>query len=208
MKLSITTLSENTAGQVGLLAEWGLSILVETDTVNILLDTGRSISATYNADALGIDLGKIDKIVLSHAHQDHTGGLREVLRRVRKSEIEIIAHPHVWSDRYTRRPGRADRFSGIPFQRQELEGLGARFNLTIKPVKIAEDIMTTGEVPMVTDFEEVTSPSGTTRLIKEGTDLKTDEILDDQAIIVKTEQGLVVISGCAHRGILSLPHRY
>ncbi len=201
--MRITTLSENTAGRGGLLAEWGLSILIETDDVNILLDTGTSISATYNADALGIDLGKIDKIVLSHGHQDHTGGLREVLRRVRKSEIEIIAHPHVWSVRYMRRPGRADRFSGIPFQRQELESLGASFNLTTNPVKITENIMTTGEVPMVTDFEKVTSPSNTTRLIKEGTDWKPDEILDDQAIIVNTEQGLVIISGCAHRGIIN-----
>ncbi len=90
MGLRITTLSENTAGQGGFLAEWGLSILIETDIVNILLDTGRSISTTYNADTLGVDLSKIDKIVLSHGHADHTGGLREVLRRVKKKEIEIM----------------------------------------------------------------------------------------------------------------------
>ena len=66
MKLRITTLSENTACMGDFLAEWGLSILIETGEANILLDTGRSVSASYNADALGIDLSKIDKIVLSH----------------------------------------------------------------------------------------------------------------------------------------------
>lgn len=203
MKLSVTTLSENTAGMGNLLAEWGLSILIETDKVNTLLDTGKSISVSHNADILGIDLTKIDKIVLSHSHSDHTGGLCEVLRRVRKSEIEIIAHPHVWSLRYTRRPGRADRFSGIPFQRQELENLGARFNLTTKPTKIAENIMTTGEVPMVTDFEKIAPPGDSIRLIQEDTGFKPDEILDDQGIVINTEQGLVVITGCAHRGIIN-----
>ena len=87
--LRITTLSENTAIMGNFLAEWGLSILIETDEVNILLDTGRSISATYNADTLGIDLNKIDKIVLSHSHYDHTGGLHEMLRRIRKEEIYL-----------------------------------------------------------------------------------------------------------------------
>ncbi|MFC1941221.1 MBL fold metallo-hydrolase [Chloroflexota bacterium] len=201
MKISITTLSENTAGRGGFLAEWGLSILVETDTMSILLDTGKSISTTFNADVLGIDLSKIDKIVLSHSHPDHTGGLREVLRRAKKKEIEIIAHPHVWALRYRRQPGKADRFAGIPFQHEELKNLGAIFNLTTKPVRITDNIMTTGEVPMVTDFEKIANAD--TRFIKEGTDFRPDEILDDLAIIINTEQGLVIITGCAHRGLIN-----
>jgi len=198
VKLDIITLSENTAAAVNLLAEWGLSILIETDTVNILLDTGQSISASHNADILGVNLSKIDKIVLSHGHVDHTGGLRQVLRKMRK-KVEIIAHPDIWAAKYARRQGQEDRYSGIPFQRQELESLGASFNLTTKPVKITENIMTTGEVPMVTDFEQL-DPN---LFVKEDTGFKPDKLLDDQALIINTEQGLVVIPGCAHRGIIN-----
>ena len=198
MELCITTLSENTAGMGDFLAEWGLSILVETDEVNVLLDTGTSISASYNADTLGIDLSKVDKIVLSHGHFDHTGGLRQVLRKMRK-EVEIIAHPDIWQAKYARRQGQADRYIGIPFQRQELEWLGARFNLTKKPVKITDSIMTTGEVPMVTDYEEI-EPS---LFVKEDTGWQPDKVLDDQALIINTKEGLVVILGCAHRGIIN-----
>ena len=79
MKIRITTLSENTANY-GFLAEWGLSILVEVDRLRILVDTGLSFSAVHNAQLTGIDLSKIDRMVLSHGHADHTGGLREVLK--------------------------------------------------------------------------------------------------------------------------------
>ena len=198
MELRITTLSENTASMGNFLAEWGLSILVETDKANILLDTGKGISASYNADTLGIDLNKIDRIVLSHGHLDHTGGLRQILRKMRK-EVEIIAHPDIWAAKYARRQGEADRYIGIPFQRQELESLGASFNLTTEPVKITDSIMTTGEIPMVTDYEEIDRDV----FVKGDNGWQPDRLLDDQALIINTEQGLVVILGCAHRGIIN-----
>jgi len=190
-------MNENTAGLVNFLAEWGLSILVETDEVNILLDTGQSISAGYNADILGINLSRIDRIVLSHGHFDHTGGLRHVLRKMRK-RVEIIAHPDIWAAKYSRRQGK-DRYIGIPFLRQELEGLGASFNLTTKPVKITDNIMTTGEIPMVTDYEEIDPDL----VVKEDTGWQPDKLLDDRALIINTEPGLIVILGCAHRGIIN-----
>ncbi len=199
MKLCITTLSENTAGAGNFLAEWGLSILVETDEANILLDTSAGISASHNADILGIDLSKIDKIVLSHGHFDHTGGLRQILRKMRK-EVEIIAHPDIWAAKYARRQGQKDRYIGMPFQRQELESLGARFNLTTKSIKITDNIMTTGEVPMVTDFEQI-EPNRF--FVKEDSGWQPDMLLDDQALIINTELGLVVLLGCAHRGIIN-----
>ena len=154
MELQITTLSENTAGLGHFLGEWGLSILVETDGLNILFDTGQSISASHNAELLGINLSQIDKIVLSHGHYDHTGGLKQILRRIEK-EIEIIAHPDIWAVKYSRREGQEAEFIGIPFHRQTLESLGAHFNLTTEPVRISSNIMTTGEIPMVTYYEDI-----------------------------------------------------
>jgi 7,8-dihydropterin-6-yl-methyl-4-(beta-D-ribofuranosyl)aminobenzene 5'-phosphate synthase len=198
MGIRITTLSENTASNGDILAEWGLSILIETGQASILFDTGRSISAGHNADTLGVDLGRVDKIVLSHSHGDHTGGLKEILRKMRK-EVEIVAHPDVWEAKYARRQGEADRYIGIPFRRYELENMGARFNLTREPVALADNIMTTGEVPMVTDYEKVDSAL----FIREEAGWQPDTVADDQAIIISTPSGLVVILGCAHRGIIN-----
>ncbi len=198
MGIRITTLSENSAAMGYLLGEWGLSILIETEAANILFDVGKSISVTYNADTLGVDLSRVDKIVLSHGHYDHTGGLFHVLRRIRK-EVEIIAHPDVWADKYAHREGEEYRYVGIPFRRQLLESLGATFNLTTKPVKITDDIMTTGEILMVTDFETIAP----TIYVKEDGGWQPDMVLDDQALIIKTELGLVVILGCAHRGLIN-----
>ncbi len=198
MGLRITTLSENTADTGDLLAEWGLSFLIATGKENILFDTGKTISASYNTDSLEIDLNQIDKIVLSHGHYDHSGGLRQILRRMGK-EVEIIAHPDIWTAKYRRRKGQKDKYVGIPFQRQDLESLGARFTLTTKPLKIADNIMTTGEVPMVTDYETIDSAL----FVKSDAGWQPDKLLDDLALIINAEPGLVVVLGCAHRGMLN-----
>ena len=197
MELRITTLSENTAGKGNFLGEWGLSILVESDEANILFDTGQSISASYNAELLGADLSRIDKIVLSHGHFDHTGGLKHCLSKMGK-EIEVIAHPDIWQAKYAVGEGE-ERYIGIPFSRQELESLGARFRLTAEPVRISQHIMTSGEIPMVTDYE-VIEPE---LVVKEDGGYRPDSFRDDQALIITTEPGLVVILGCAHRGIIN-----
>ncbi len=198
MAVKITTLSENTAQRAGLLAEHGLSVLIETDDVNILMDTGLSISVCHNADSLGVDLSKIDKIVLSHGHHDHTGGLRQVLGRMRK-RVEVIAHPDVLAPKYASREGYEPVYIGMPFERRELESLGAVFNLTTEPVKLSENITTTGEVPMKTDFEQI-DPN---LKVKDGDEIKPDMLLDDLAIIINNNGELVVILGCAHRGIIN-----
>ena len=197
MKLKLTTLSENTANY-GFLAEWGLSILVEGDGLRILMDTGLSFSAVHNAQLLGIDLSTIDRIVLSHSHADHTGGLREVLKI--KGEVEVIAHPDIWAPKYVRRDGeKEEQYNGIPFSRMELESLGARFNLAKEPIHITEHVMTTGEIPMLSSYEDIED----NLFVKEGGVLQPDKLADDLALVIDTEFGLVVILGCAHRGIVN-----
>ncbi|MBN2062486.1 MAG: MBL fold metallo-hydrolase [Deltaproteobacteria bacterium] len=199
MKVKITTLAENTAARPGLLAEWGLSILVETDEAVVLLDTGGSEStAAHNARRMGIDLSIVDKIVLSHAHGDHTGGLVEVLHSIGKP-IDIIAHPGVWDRKFGKLPNLPSRYAGIPFNLDTLENLGAIFHLTSEPVKITENIMTTGEVEMKTPYEELDA----NLYIKKNGDLEKDTLPDDLALIINTGEGLAVITGCAHRGIIN-----
>ena len=196
MPLRITTLSENTAGFPGVLAEWGLSVLVETGDLKILLDTCTSISVPHNAPILGVDLSAIDKIVLSHGHYDHTGGLKEVLAKT--GAVEIIAHPDIWAKKYIR-GGEWERYIGIPFPREELEALGATFTLRKDPVWISDDIVTTGEIPMTTEYEEI-DPN---LYVKEDDQWLPDPLLDDRALIIVTDEGLVVILGCAHRGAIN-----
>jgi len=84
----------------------------------------------HNAQSLGIDLSAVDYIVLSHGHADHTGGLREVLRV--KGDVEVIGHPDIWAPKYSRREGKKEKYIGIPFRREALENLGARFKLSKK----------------------------------------------------------------------------
>lgn len=182
-----------------MLAEWGLSILVEKEGVNVLLDTGPGISVPRNAELMGMNLSTINKIVLSHGHYDHTGGLKGVLAKT--GPIEVIAHPDIWSVKYTIRDGR-ETYIGIPFSREELEGLGASFTLSKGPVWITDDIVTTGEIPMVTEYEEIDS----NLYVKEDGELVPDPLLDDQALIIRTELGLVVILGCGHRGLINTLH--
>jgi 7,8-dihydropterin-6-yl-methyl-4-(beta-D-ribofuranosyl)aminobenzene 5'-phosphate synthase len=196
--IRLVTLSENTAWRTDVLAEWGLSILIEKDDRSILFDTGATISAAQNAKSLGIDLKKVDTIVLSHGHFDHTGGLVHLLAKI-DHEVQVIAHPRIWDAKYNRTPGRPDRYIGIPYSRQELESLGARFKLTSEPVKIDDEIMTTGEVPMQTDFETIDSSLE----IRNEKGWQPDELLDDLGVVIKTSLGLAVIPGCAHRGLIN-----
>ncbi len=222
--LRLTTLSENTAKSLWLIGEWGWSMFIEADGFRVLFDSGLRISATYNAAVMGIDLSTIDRIALSHGHVDHTGGLRDVLDRARtqighsndpKREphtIEIIAHPDVWGPKFTKHSGQATYgFRGMPFRKVELEeGQGARFLESREPVWLTEDIVWSGEVPMRNDFEmiasicfvkqdEGASAGGNARFVP-------DPVNDDAALYLRTERGLVIVLGCAHRGIINTIH--
>ena len=195
--MKITTLVEDTATKPKLLAEHGLSMLIETGKNNILFDTGQFLSLFYNAKVLNIDLSKVDKIVLSHGHYDHTGGLKKLLSRTGK--VDVYAHPDVFAPKYAKGKER-DRYIGIPYKKEELESKGAVFHLSREPTSIADNIMTTGEIKRITDFEPI---SDDLCVMRNG-QLQKDDLLDDQALIIKTDvDNTVVVLGCAHAGLVN-----
>ncbi|MFC1944132.1 MBL fold metallo-hydrolase [Chloroflexota bacterium] len=203
---NVTVLSDNTVSAVPrrLMGEWGLSFLVETEGIVVLFDTGQSGTVVLNnGDILGIRWKEIDGIVLSHGHYDHAGGLKWVLGRIQK-RVEVIAHPDAWGNKYGHNPA-ADFsvYAGIPFPRNELEGLGAQFRHTTEPVWLSESMATSGEIPLVTDYECVEDVLYT----REGEEFRPDPLLDEQALFLNTGEGVVVFSGCAHRGIVNALRR-
>ncbi|MBM3133099.1 MAG: MBL fold metallo-hydrolase [Chloroflexi bacterium] len=143
-----------------------------------------------------MDLSRVDRLVLSHGHYDHTGGLKEVLRMT--GPIDIIAHPDIWSPRYAVH-GATERYIGIPFAREELENLGARFRLSREPAWITESIVTSGEIPMETEYEQLDPHL----CVKSDGSFVIDPLADDLAVGVKTELGLVILLGCGHRGMIN-----
>ena len=185
-KLKLTVLNDNVAGR-WCRAEHGLSFLIEADQT-VLFDTSSSSDLiAYNAQILNIDLQQIDTIVLSHGHDDHTGGL--MLFEGQK----LICHPDTFLKRH-RKSNHTEL--GIKWTEDEIR---SRFNLqtSSKPIKLSEQIYFLGEIPRLTDFE-----SKNTAFQKfDGTE---DFVMDDSGLAIATSKGLVVISGCAHSGICNM----
>ena len=199
-EIRLTTLVENTGNDRGLLAEHGLCVLVEAGGKSILVDAGGSpFAVVHNAGTLGVPLGAVDTIVLSHGHWDHTGGLAALLTAMRK-EVDVVAHPAIWEQKGALLEPGQFTYAGIPFRREELERLGARFSLTAEPTWITDDIVASGEEEMTTDFEKVDEGLA---LKKDGA-IVADPMADDQSLFLRTDRGLVIVLGCAHRGMINV----
>lgn len=203
-KVKLITLSENTAADIWFLGEWGFSILVDIDGYRVLFDTGPGKSVVYNADVLGINLSTIDKVVLSHGHMDHTGGLRDLLERLHfdqpDKKVRIIAHPEVMGLKYIRNSPEEDYFyRGVPFRKEEIERLGAEFKFSEEPVWLSDDIVASGEIPMLNNYESIAPIC----FLKTDKGFIDDPVNDDQALYIKTSLGLIVILGCGHHGLIN-----
>lgn len=184
-KFKLTVLNDNIAGR-WCRAEHGLSFLIEADR-KVLFDTSSSDLIGFNAQILNIDLQQIGTVVLSHGHDDHTGGLMLFEGQL------VICHPDTFIERYRKSNGTA---LGIQWTEAEIS---ARFDLQTsrEPVKLSEQIFFLGEIPRITDFESKKTPFRKA----DGTD---DFVMDDSGLAVITEKGLVVVSGCAHSGICNM----
>jgi 7,8-dihydropterin-6-yl-methyl-4-(beta-D-ribofuranosyl)aminobenzene 5'-phosphate synthase len=202
--MKITTLCDNGVADIEYLAEWGLSLHLDIkDDTRVLFDTGDGRACVPNAVCAGVALEDADMICLSHGHGDHTGGLVPVLKQIRhqrpeREKVDIYCHPAALEEQYVKHTDQYF-YRGIPYHLEELRRLGADFHTSEKPVWIHEDVVLSGEVPLRTDFEK---PSDICYLKLNG-QYEQSPVLDDQSLFVRTNKGLVVISGCAHRGIIN-----
>jgi 7,8-dihydropterin-6-yl-methyl-4-(beta-D-ribofuranosyl)aminobenzene 5'-phosphate synthase len=200
MATTLTVITENTVPgkSAGLYAEHGFSLFLACPEAKILFDAGPAGVATLNnAPRLGVDLRSADAMVLSHGHMDHTGGLAGVLRVIGK-RIPVYAHPEVFADRYAK-VGERITYVGLPFKREALEGMGAAFDLSAKFRQIAPGVYLSGEIARRRSFE-----TGDVDLfVKQNSEFQKDPLKDDQSMAVETAEGLALILGCCHAGLIN-----
>jgi 7,8-dihydropterin-6-yl-methyl-4-(beta-D-ribofuranosyl)aminobenzene 5'-phosphate synthase len=177
------------------IGEWGYAALVEVDGRRILYDTGaRPSTVLDNARELGVDLSTVEDVVLSHNHDDHTGGLVTLRRALMGQNPRALSRVHVaggfflpWS-----RGGPA-----IAAARPLYEATGGTFVVHDKPFEIAPGVWLTG--PVARQSAEHNYPPN---LLAQGA--PAGNIPDDQALVFETADGLVILTGCGHAGIVNL----
>jgi 7,8-dihydropterin-6-yl-methyl-4-(beta-D-ribofuranosyl)aminobenzene 5'-phosphate synthase len=186
------------ASKEGLDTEHGFAAWVEAGSHRFLFDTGQAGVMQANAAKLGIDLKQAEALVLSHGHFDHTGTLPEFLAENDKAHVYFAHGLHI--DRYSCKPGTPVRSIGIPeASRQALATLPSeRLHDLKEPHYIAPGIGLTGPVPRVSTFEDVGGP-----FFVDPDSHQDDLIEDDQSMWFETDDGLVVLLGCCHAGLVN-----
>jgi len=173
--------------------EPALSFLVETEEKTLLFDTGYSDIFLKNAELMGIDLGKVDCVVISHGHVDHTGGLAAF------AEAFGTGRP-LYAHRDAFLPKRAEGLNtGSPLSREELAAL-YELHLGTEPVYISEKLLFLGAIPRHFAFE---APVMTGEVCT-GEGYVPDYDLDDSALVYIGKEGLFIITGCSHAGICNI----
>jgi 7,8-dihydropterin-6-yl-methyl-4-(beta-D-ribofuranosyl)aminobenzene 5'-phosphate synthase len=210
--IEITTLVEDYAGyDTSFLAQHGISFLLDAKSGDIhkrvLMDVGQSCEPIlHNMDILGIDPTTIDMIFLSHCHYDHTKGLIGILREINREGVPIIAHPTIFRPNYILKPYLKP--IGITGENSEkiIKENGGCLVLVREPFELLPGVISTGEVERVTDFEAEAPRVGMYNMYNvEGGELVKDQILDDMSIIVNVKgKGLVILTGCAHAGLINI----
>ena len=183
--------------------EPGVSYFIEEGNTRILFDVGYSDIFIKNAQRLKIDLLNFDFLVISHGHIDHTGGLEPLIKLFMESILEkldvkkptVIAHPEAFLTKIV---------AGLPEAGSLIseEKLSRHYKMKLSkiPVWLTDKIVFLGEIERKNDFE-AKYPIG--KIIKSNS-TEDDFLLDDSALVYKSENGLVIITGCSHSGICNI----
>jgi len=190
-------------------AEHGFSALVQTTLGNkthtLLFDFGFSEDgAAQNAATLGVDMTKVEAVALSHGHSDHTGGMAKLIAMTGKKNIPFAVHPSAFKSPRYLKFGEELKIHFPEFTREMVKQAGLSALETEKPCLLLEDtILFLGEIPRTTDFE-TGWPLPHCR--QDGKEV-WDALEDDTSIVMHLKnKGLVILSGCAHAGIINTVH--
>lgn len=196
--LKIKLLIEDTVYRSELLAEHGLALWIEYNEETFLFDTGQGKIILHNAGKLNVDLDSITKVFLSHGHCDHIGGLEKVLSV--NSEVDVYGHPELFIPKYkySNQTGELSE-KGSKIARSDIKN----FTPVTETVEVTEGVWITGEVPNRSEFEKF-NPDYKRQINKRDADLITDEFKDDQTVFFETSQGLVILLGCSHAGVVNI----
>ncbi len=197
--IKITLLAENTARGLGIIGEHGLSVWIETDSHKVLFDTGQGMALKHNAQRLKIKLSEADAVVLSHGHYDHVGGLEWMLDQAPDAELHMHTRASEVKFSGGAKPSDPSRRVTISYMEKEKFITSQRKVIqSVEAHEIVPGVWATGEIPRLNDFEDVGGPF---YLDSELT--KPDLLLDDQSLFIPTDDGLIVIFGCAHAGVIN-----
>lgn len=199
--LKVTLLSTMLVGDVKGMGEWGFSALVEGDGRRVLLDTGaHPDTVLQNSRDLKIDLSDVKEVILTHNHWDHVSGLMTLRKELMKSNPAAMSVVHVSRGIFYSRPGQDGEENRMIALRKEYEATGGRFVEHEQASEIFPGWWLTGPVPRKypehnwSSVGKVQTPSG----------LMEDTIPEDQSLVLNTTQGLVVVTGCGHAGIINI----
>ena len=202
MSFEIITLMENSAHRDCLACEHGLSLLIQGEGVRILYDTGASPRFLQNAAALQVPLEPLDALVLSHGHYDHTGGAAALLTAPVRPGAVYLGRDF-FTPRYSKKTaGLMDIGAAFTPAALELAGVPCR-EVGEKPLALGPGIWLLAGFTSTQPFEGPI-PS---LLRKTPSGPAPDPFGDEVAVVLEAGRELVLLSGCAHVGILSMCDR-